>query len=231
MRISVDTAVDSADDLRLAAATIQAMADVKQAGAPVVVAQQIARVGTEGAAPAPIPPPPAAPIEAGDDDDSAASAVPPPPNAAPEYDSAGWPYDARIHTKTRAKKMDGTWKLAKGIDKDIVAKVTEENTGRRDPMHTGAALPPAPPPPVSVPPAPAPGAPPAAGAPSVPGSADAPMTFVTFMKWLTPLRNSGKLAADTIASAMATVGLTEVRELTAHPGLIADVHAYLSAFV
>lgn len=39
-------------------------------------------------------------------------------------DSAGTPWDARIHSSSKTfLKADGTWKLKKGVDKDLVAQV------------------------------------------------------------------------------------------------------------
>jgi hypothetical protein len=36
------------------------------------------------------------------------------------------PWDARIHQKAKSKKKDGTWKLQKGIDMNLVQSVTAE---------------------------------------------------------------------------------------------------------
>lgn len=44
----------------------------------------------------------------------------------PEYDSAGVPFDERIHQKKRGKKTDGSWKLQKGIDPAVVQSVISE---------------------------------------------------------------------------------------------------------
>lgn len=88
-----------------------------------------------------------------DDDEGDAGNVPPPPNvatagasAAPssvvtaagapgvvsaEVDSAGMPYDARIHQKAKGKKKNGEWKLIKGIDEAIVQAVTAELAARK----------------------------------------------------------------------------------------------------
>lgn len=43
-----------------------------------------------------------------------------------EYDSAGIPWDARIHQKTKNKKKDGTYKLLKGVDSGLVSSVVVE---------------------------------------------------------------------------------------------------------
>lgn len=48
-----------------------------------------------------------------------------------EYDSAGMPWDARIHQKKKSKKQDGTWKLQKGIDPAIVQNVVSEISARK----------------------------------------------------------------------------------------------------
>lgn len=47
--------------------------------------------------------------------------------AALEFDSAGVPWDARIHQVTKGKKKtEGTWKLKKGLDASIAAAVLAE---------------------------------------------------------------------------------------------------------
>lgn len=70
----------------------------------------------------PVPPAPTAPFS-----------IPPAPGAIAadvERDTAGIPYDARIHNKTRTKKQNGEWKLAKGLDPAVVATVLAELIGR-----------------------------------------------------------------------------------------------------
>lgn len=81
---------------------------------PGVTAEQIAAVPP---APAPVAP----------------AAVPPAPVAAPaavpqsaEKDSAGLPWDGRIHAKNKAKCQDGTWKKGKDIDPNLIAAVEAE---------------------------------------------------------------------------------------------------------
>jgi hypothetical protein len=46
-------------------------------------------------------------------------------------DSAGMPWDARIHQKAKGKKKDLTWKLIKGIDEATVIAVTSELAARK----------------------------------------------------------------------------------------------------
>ena len=67
------------------------------------------------AADVPVPSPPAADVP-----------VPPPPAPAAEVDSSGLPWDKRIHATTKTKKVDGTWKALRGVDKALIASVTAE---------------------------------------------------------------------------------------------------------
>lgn len=52
------------------------------------------------------------------------------PTSGVELDGVGHPWDARIHTVRKTKTVKGVWKLMRGIDKDLVAKIqTEANSG------------------------------------------------------------------------------------------------------
>ena len=82
------------------------------------------------------------------------------PVATPELDSAGLPWDERIHAGTKRQNADGSWTLKKGVDKELVAQVIEELKGA--PVTTTAPATPA---------APAkPGAPVKPGAPATPAA-------------------------------------------------------------
>jgi len=61
---------------------------------------------------------------------------------SPEYDSRGIPYDARIHASSRSIKTDGSWRMKKGVEPELVAKV-EAEIRRTLPTQTvqGAPLP------------------------------------------------------------------------------------------
>lgn len=99
----------------------------------------------------PVPPPPSsAMIAAIADVHALAYAVPPAPVAAVaptvasatlEYDSAGMPWDGRIHQRGMAKKKDGTWKLQKGIDQTIVQSVVMELSARKIATSASPTLP------------------------------------------------------------------------------------------
>ena len=52
-----------------------------------------------------------------------APAAPAAPAANVELDSAGNPWDERIHASSKARISDGTWRLKRGVDKNLVAQI------------------------------------------------------------------------------------------------------------
>lgn len=190
------------------------------------------------AAPAPeaaiVPPAPPAPTPA-------AAVVPPPPApfsptlAAPALDSAGMPWDGRIHSSSKAFLADGTWRQRRNTDPAVVAAVTAE-------LRAAMAAPAAPavafeekhipvppdvvspadafftPPTLAVPVAPAP----AAVAPPPP-PADTPMSFPAFMKAITAARTP----PATVLAACTAVGVPNIPALMSRPDLIPQVAATL----
>jgi len=49
-----------------------------------------------------------------------------------EADSAGVFYDARIHSETKGRNKDETWRLRRNVDKDLVAEVLAEQKAAAD---------------------------------------------------------------------------------------------------
>jgi hypothetical protein len=155
-----------------------------------------------------------------------AGTVPVPPAPAPlvplvpgttaadiERDTAGVPYDARIHNKSRTKKQDGTWKLAKGIDPAVVAAVLAEIKPASAPLPDPVPVP-VPTATVTVPPVPAavPMAPQSApvdsGASSVaPTNAVGPVTFRGVMAKMNAAVAAGKFAKTDVDAMLAQLGL------------------------
>lgn len=88
-----------------------------------------------------------------------AAETPPPPVAAPiELDAAGMPWDARIHSTSKAKVVDGTWRQRRNLDPAIKASVETELRARVVSVATPPPAPPVasaaivpPPPPVETP--------------------------------------------------------------------------------
>lgn len=66
-----------------------------------------------------IPAPPALPP-------TPAPALPPVPAPGVQLDSAGTPWDSRIHSSSKAFVADGTWRLRRNLDPNILAAVKAE---------------------------------------------------------------------------------------------------------
>lgn len=49
----------------------------------------------------------------------------------PEFDSAGLPWDERIHSSAKATNNDGTWRARRGVDRAVVAAVQAELRAKR----------------------------------------------------------------------------------------------------
>lgn len=149
----------------------------------------------------PLPPSPAAPVVP-----SAASAIPPvsvpsagasdapaaPPNPTNALDSAGMPWDHRIHATTKTKNADGTWRQKRGVDGAMIAEVTEQNK----------RLIAIPAPIVSIMPAPT------------------GMTFAELMDQVVKLINNGKLSLESANAACVPMGVTHLHQLDKRPDLI-----------
>lgn len=61
-----------------------------------------------------------------------------------EYDKAGFPWDERIHSSSKAVNKDGTWKLKRGVDKELVKQIQDEFTGvTEEPEQPATTTPPA----------------------------------------------------------------------------------------
>lgn len=168
-----------------------------------------------------VPMPPAAPLAPAPTLAAAAPAVP--ANATPaaspaggvELDSAGLPWDERIHASTKTKIANGQWKSKRGLnDPAFVKRVEDELRGVASaptpPAPPAAPVPPAPPGPVSE--AAAVFAPPAAPA----------VTFEQFMGRLTYAMSAGLGMADVQAACVAH-GLASVVDLQKEPAKIPQV--------
>ena len=178
------------------------------------------------------PPAPVAPVAA-----EAPATVPPPPFVLPEppaappsVDASGLPWDARIHSESKATVADGTWRKRRGVDPELVKQVEAELRGE-SPAATepSASAPtvadiPAPPAPAVVPPPPA--AVPLAPAPA-PEAAPAPETAPA--RTLTDLSAAvaqGKLKMTDLIAKAQEQGCADVVALTNNPLALAAVIAF-----
>lgn len=145
------------------------------------------------------------------------------------FDSAGIPWDARIHAETKAQKKDGTWRTKRGVDKDYVKQITDELRAQHSDVSQ-ATIPPvpgqaqqeatAPPPPtVSAPTNTAP-PPPTTVAPTT-ASAGQITTFPDFMKAVTQyMAANGITMIDINNMLSSTMGIQSAAMLSNKPELI-----------
>lgn len=129
-----------------------------------------------------------------------AAAVPPVPTPSPAADvrdSAGLPWDKRIHAETRARNADGTWRQRRNLDPAAKAAVEAELRGA-PPMPPTAA-------PVPMPPT---------------AAAGAPGTLPDLMLQLSPHIASGALTLQAITDACVAAGVPSLALLGARPELI-----------
>jgi len=146
------------------------------------------------------------------------AALPPaaPPNPSNALDSAGMPWDHRIHATTKTKNGDGTWRAKRGVAEKLVADVVEQN------KRLMAIAPPA------IPTAPAvPAAAVANGAtPPIPPAADG-MTFAELMEQVIRLINSGKVSIEAANASCMPIGVTALHQLDKRPDLIPAAWAHI----
>jgi len=167
--------------------------------------------------------------------------VPPAPTstASGELDSAGMPWDARIHGEAKTKNKDLTWKYRKNLDRSIVPAIEAENrallaanasAGTPPPAPTeyapgdtarnanpsagavaqgGAAVTPPPPPPAATAPATEQPAP-----PPPPPAAGATVAPGDIFRRITQLQELGKLTPDMLVMVLAESNLKGMMEVT-----------------
>lgn len=131
-----------------------------------------------------------------------------PPAVAPgQLDSAGTPWDERIHASTRTTNKDGSWTRRRNTPDAVFDAVMAELKGTApapEPEETNAAAAFAPAPPA--PPAPA-------AIPTPPAPAAAGSSFVDLMKIVTEGQASGKLTKEVIDSVVQGAGAAGLGEL------------------
>lgn len=160
-----------------------------------------------------------------------------------ERDTAGVPWDARIHSSAKGKKQDGTWKLARNIDKSLVTMVLHEITPK--PHIVGGTVVPALQ--VTVPVAPAvpvsqegsalpvavPGTAPVVPVPVAPAAGAVPVApnpvqlFQAMMQQISAAQAAGTLTPAVVLEAVKAEGLQQLQLLITAPEKIPLVKARL----
>lgn len=180
------------------------------------------------------------------------ASVPAPPTVAPgapvglttsapsgDVDATGLPWDKRIHSSSKAKNADGSWRKLRGLnDGALVARVEAElravaangsisvtpaGAGATAIIITppsGAAVP-TPPQAAVIPPPPG-----TTVAPPVPAAPDV-ATPEGLMEWVTPRMMDGRLTFDTVAAALQANGVESLAALKTNPAAVPGVYAAL----
>jgi hypothetical protein len=159
------------------------------------------------------------------------SAVVPSVPAAPsspagvDTDSAGFPWDERIHAGTKAKIADGTWRQKRGVDPAIVASVEAELRAIMGAPAAAVTPPRVPTPPVAiVPPVPVANDPLDVPAPPVtiapPQVSQDPATFPAFVQWVMGYHARKEITQSEINEVIQLLGLPGMPALSMRPDLI-----------
>lgn len=152
-------------------------------------------------------------------------------------DSAGIPWDERIHASTQTKNKDGTWtqrrNLSKHMSEDEIKAIENELRGTpAAPVATPAI--PAPPAPAAEPTASeafaAPAAPAAVPTPPAPAATGDAPSFVDLMKKITTLQGAGKLTKPDLDGYLQSCDVEGVGKLaTASADARSNVGAILDS--
>ena len=143
-----------------------------------------------------------------------------PPAESSNLDTEGLPWDSRIHSSSKAKNADGTWRIKRNSDKTFVAGVVAE-------LKKVMAIP-KPEMAVTSPPAVEP-PPTAAAVPPPPVAAPAVDTLAGLMDYIMERNRLGTLPMATVTHTVKAQGLGSLRDLDTRPDLIPAFKAALEA--
>ena len=145
-------------------------------------------------------------------------------------DSEGLPWDSRIHSSSKAKNADGTWRIKRNSDKEFVAGVVAElkkvmaipAPAPSSDVSIAAAFSLTPPPAVEPPPA-------VSAVPPPPVAAPAADTLASLMDYIMERNKAGTLPMATVTHTVKAQGLGSLRDLDTRPDLIPAFKAALEA--
>lgn len=152
-------------------------------------------------------PKPAAPSASAGSVPTPPPVAPAPPVPATSLDSAGLPWDERIHSSSKNTVADGTWRRKRGVDEALVASVEAElralvgnapAAGAGAPTVESAPIAPVPP-----------QVPPVAPVPAASG----PTTFKELTDWLLGLTKAGKISPTDVTLVIQGLGVEGVSML------------------
>jgi hypothetical protein len=133
-------------------------------------------------------------------------------------DKNGLPWDERIHSSSRVKTADGSWRQKRGVDDALVATVESE-------LKALMGIP-SPPPVAAVPPPPVP-------APAAPAVAEAPtrQAFVSLISKASAAIQAKKLTQDELTSAVVAAGVPSLPLLANRLDLVPQVESTIDAYM
>jgi hypothetical protein len=168
------------------------------------------------------------------------------PAGAPERDVRGLPWDARIHSGTKAVNADGTWRQRRGLnDPALVKRVEAELQQIVSAPAPAAVVPPPPtvaelqqsmaaPAPAVVPPPPQPTitmAAAQAGIPQPPATAAPELTFAALMQEATKHIAAQKLTREELDGCAMAAGLPTLVSAVQRPDLLPAIQREMHAIV
>jgi hypothetical protein len=125
------------------------------------------------------------------------------PAATGELDKEGLPWDERIHSSTKNKNEDGTWRVKRGVDKGMLAKVKASLLSTvAAPAAAATPAPPAAPVQPSLPQMPTP-----PGLPAVPGANIVNPAYTDFMQFIA--QNSPPITTDWLSQVLVAYGIAD----------------------
>jgi hypothetical protein len=167
--------------------------------------------------------------EAPDEVFTPAHATPATPAVAPTgvtLDTAGLPWDARIHTGSRAMNADGSWRRKRGVDEATIATVEGELKALMsvpvEPASNVLPFTPAPPPPPAEP-----------VAVAVPAPPPPPPTdpFIGLIERISSLVGAKAITMEQAQAAIVTAGGVSLPLMVSRPDLIPQVLSAINALV
>ena len=140
----------------------------------------------------------------------------------PDLDSRGLPWDARIHSSSKNRNADGSWRKLRGVHEGFVNDVENELSRTMNAPAVPVA-------PIEEPVTQTPSETVIPDVPVVP--VDEPVSFNDFMQYLTPKLAAGEINPAQVAGVIASVELPHIGALFNRPDLIPAVKQKIEALL
>lgn len=141
--------------------------------------------------------------------------VPPPPAATGDVDSKGIPWDARIHSESKATIADGSWRKRRGVDDATYATVLAELQGAAPPPPPAESTVPLAPADDTPPPPPAHAEAPSENVAAAPAAGPNLSAFADFPAFVSAVSKHGKSYAE-LNELAGSVGVAAFKDMKDH---------------